>query len=87
MNALAQIANKGGGFRLVPTIASPRRRHGFHLGLASPCAPPRDLPERVGRNPMTGADATISPRKVLTFKASPMLAARVNGETINDEKE
>jgi integration host factor subunit alpha len=43
--------------------------------------------ERVGRNPKTGAEATISPRKVLRFKASPMLAACVNGEIINDEAE
>jgi integration host factor subunit alpha len=34
------------------------------------------------RNPKTGAEAEITPRKVLTFKASPVLVARVNGETI-----
>ena len=37
---------------------------------------------RIGRNPKTGAEAEITPRKVLTFKASPVLVARVNGETI-----
>ena len=42
---------------------------------------------RVGRNPKTGEEAPISPRKVLTFKASPMLVARINGEIINDEEE
>jgi integration host factor subunit alpha len=47
----------------------------------------RSKRERVGRNPKTGAEATISPRKVLTFKASSMLVARINGETINDEQE
>jgi integration host factor subunit alpha len=42
---------------------------------------------RVGRNPKTGEEAPISPRKVLTFKASPVLVARVNGEAINDGEE
>ncbi len=35
--------------------------------------------ERVGRNPRNGVAATINARKVLTFKASPTLVARVNG--------
>jgi integration host factor subunit alpha len=43
--------------------------------------------ERVGRNPKTGEEAPICPRKVLTFKASPVLVARVNGEAIGDEEE
>ncbi len=30
---------------------------------------------------------TVTPRKVLTFKASPALLARINGETINDKEE
>jgi integration host factor subunit alpha len=47
----------------------------------------RSKRERIGRNPKTGAEATIGPRKVLTFKASPVLVARVNGETIIDEEE
>ena len=47
----------------------------------------RSKRERVGRNPKTGAEATVTPRRVLTFKASPVLAARINGETINDEEE
>ena len=42
--------------------------------------------ERVGRNPKTGAEATVTPRGVLTFKASSALLARINGETINDEE-
>ena len=37
---------------------------------------------RVGRNPKTGIEAPISARRVLTFSASPMLVAKVNGETI-----
>ena len=32
------------------------------------------------RNPRTGVEARITPRRVLTFKASPVLAAKVNGE-------
>jgi integration host factor subunit alpha len=47
----------------------------------------RSKRERLGRNPKTGAEAMITPRKVLTFKASPVLVARINGETINDEEE
>lgn len=35
--------------------------------------------ERVGRNPKTGVEATITPRKVLVFKASHIMRARVNG--------
>jgi integration host factor subunit alpha len=44
----------------------------------------RSKGERPGRNPKTGAEATVTPRRVLTFKASSTLAARVNGETIKD---
>jgi len=39
---------------------------------------------RVGRNPKTGVEAPISARRVLTFKASPVLVAQVNGEAIPD---
>jgi integration host factor subunit alpha len=42
---------------------------------------------RIGRNPKAGAEAPIAPRKVLTFKPSPLLVARINGETIADEDE
>ncbi len=34
---------------------------------------------REGRNPKTGIQATISARKVVTFKPSPMLKERVGG--------
>ncbi len=40
----------------------------------------RSKRERIGRNPKTGVEATISPRRVLTFKPSPVLVAHVNGE-------
>jgi integration host factor subunit alpha len=39
--------------------------------------------ERVGRNPKTGVEAPICSRKVLTFKASPVLIAQVNGLPID----
>jgi integration host factor subunit alpha len=42
----------------------------------------RSKRERVGRNPKTGIEATITPRRVLTFKASPVLVAHVNGDEI-----
>ncbi|MGB8900669.1 MAG: integration host factor subunit alpha [Beijerinckiaceae bacterium] len=35
--------------------------------------------ERVGRNPRTGVEVPITPRRVLTFKPSPVLSAAVNG--------
>lgn len=40
----------------------------FHVRLKS---------ERVGRNPKTGETAPICARRVVTFKASPILRARV----------
>ena len=33
---------------------------------------------RRGRNPQTGEEITITPRKILTFKASPVLKIKVN---------
>lgn len=35
--------------------------------------------ERKGRNPATGDDLTLPPRKVITFKCSPLLRKKVNG--------
>ena len=37
----------------------------------------KKLPRR-GRNPKTGSSMEISPRRVLTFKSSPVLRARSN---------
>jgi len=45
----------------------------------------RSKRERIGRNPKTGVEATITPRRVLTFKASPVLVAHVNGDPIPEE--
>ena len=39
----------------------------------------RSKRERVGRNPKTGEEVPITPRKVLVFKASHVLKDRING--------
>lgn len=36
--------------------------------------------ERIGRNPKTGKEATITPRTVISFKPSQLLKKAVNGE-------
>lgn len=38
----------------------------------------REKDERIGRNPKTGVEAVISPRKVVVFKASHVLKDKVN---------
>jgi integration host factor subunit alpha len=35
---------------------------------------------RMGRNPKTGEPAAIDPRRVISFRASQVMKARVNGE-------
>ena len=37
----------------------------------------RDKGERVGRNPKTGVEVAIAPRRVLTFRASQMMRDRI----------
>ena len=37
----------------------------------------RDKGERIGRNPKTGVEVPIEPRRVLTFRASQMLRDRI----------
>lgn len=37
----------------------------------------RDKAERIGRNPKTGVEVPITPRRVLTFRASQMLKERI----------
>lgn len=39
----------------------------------------RDKGERVGRNPKTGVELPITPRRVMTFRASKMLKDKVSG--------
>jgi integration host factor subunit alpha len=40
----------------------------------------RDKGQRVGRNPKTGVEVPITPRRVLTFRASQMLKERIAKE-------
>jgi integration host factor subunit alpha len=40
----------------------------------------RDKAERVGRNPKTGIEVPILPRRVMTFRASQAMRARVAGK-------
>ena len=46
----------------------------------------REKKERIGRNPKTGEEAVITPRRVLVFKASQQLKARVNNPDIDISK-
>jgi integration host factor subunit alpha len=41
--------------------------------------------ERVGRNPKTGVEVPILPRRVMVFKPSNVLKARINGQITPDE--
>jgi integration host factor subunit alpha len=45
----------------------------------------RSKRERIGRNPRTGVEVPIKPRRVLTFKPSPVLSAAVNAEPAEEE--
>ena len=42
----------------------------------------RQKGERVGRNPKTGEEVPILPRKVLVFRPSQLLKARIGGEEV-----
>jgi integration host factor subunit alpha len=44
----------------------------------------RSKRERIGRNPRTGVEVPIKPRRVLTFKPSPILIARLSGVAESD---
>ncbi|MAI50119.1 MAG: integration host factor subunit alpha [Rhodospirillaceae bacterium] len=44
----------------------------------------RQKGQRVGRNPKTGEEVPILPRKVLIFRASNVLKNRVNGDTAEE---
>lgn len=46
----------------------------------------RDKGERIGRNPKTGIEVPIMQRRVIVFKPSNVLKARMNGDTIPDEE-
>jgi integration host factor subunit alpha len=40
----------------------------------------RSKGQRIGRNPKTGQEVPIEPRRVLVFKPSNILKSRINGE-------
>ena len=46
----------------------------------------RQKGERVGRNPKTGEEVPILPRKVLVFRASNVLKNRINGEAGGEDE-
>ena len=39
----------------------------------------RDKGQRVGRNPKTGVEVPIAPRRVMTFRASQIMRDRISG--------
>ena len=41
----------------------------------------RSKGERVGRNPKTGVEVPITPRRVMVFKPSNILKSRINGNS------
>ena len=43
--------------------------------------------QRIGRNPKTGKEVPISPRRVMVFKPSAILKQRINGHDVADEAE
>ncbi|MBN9450376.1 MAG: integration host factor subunit alpha [Bosea sp.] len=47
----------------------------------------RDKGERIGRNPKTGVEVPIEPRRVMVFKPSNVMKARINGQTDEGETE
>jgi len=47
----------------------------------------RQKGQRVGRNPKTGTEVPISPRRVMVFKPSAILKQRINGHEVADEPE
>ncbi|MCB1471932.1 MAG: integration host factor subunit alpha [Rhodobiaceae bacterium] len=46
----------------------------------------RDKAERIGRNPKTGVEVPIAPRRVMVFKPSPVMKNRMNGGEGDDEE-
>jgi integration host factor subunit alpha len=43
----------------------------------------RDKGQRIGRNPKTGVEVPIEPRRVMVFKPSNVLKAHINGQRVN----
>lgn len=46
----------------------------------------RSKGERIGRNPKTGVEVPILPRRVMVFKPSNVLKAKINGNHADEEK-
>ena len=42
----------------------------------------RSKGERIGRNPKTGIEVPITPRRVMVFKPSNILKSRINGQDV-----
>ena len=42
----------------------------------------RQKGQRIGRNPKTGVEVPILPRRVLSFRSSQVLKARINGQPV-----
>ncbi|MBV8563923.1 MAG: integration host factor subunit alpha [Methylobacteriaceae bacterium] len=47
----------------------------------------RSKGERIGRNPKTGVEVPITPRRVMVFRPSNILKLRINGQVVADEAE
>lgn len=47
----------------------------------------RDKGQRIGRNPKTGEEVPIEPRRVMVFKPSSILKNRINGRTAGEDDE
>ena len=47
----------------------------------------RDKGQRVGRNPKTGIEVPIDPRRVMVFKPSNVLKGRINGNEVPADDE
>lgn len=45
----------------------------------------REKGQRIGRNPKTGVEVPITPRRVLVFKPSNVMKARINGDDTTSE--
>jgi len=47
----------------------------------------RQKQQRMGRNPKTGDEVPIEPRRVLVFRPSHVLKATINGQPVDHSKE
>jgi integration host factor subunit alpha len=47
----------------------------------------RSKNQRIGRNPKTGVEVPILPRRVMVFKPSNVLKARINGQDGGDSED